>query len=82
MSAEQTEIESHIHRAIVRSVSHNEIVTITVDRSKGKAYEAELTRLCDDWTSYDHGQNFEFWGVTEGDEATNWRVHLTVEAAQ
>lgn len=60
-------------RAIARSSSHNEIVTIDFDAESAK----ELQLACDD--SVDANDVTEYWGTTDaGDE---WRVHVRHRAA-
>jgi len=55
-------------QAVVRSITHNEIVTIDWD-SADRDY---LAIECEDWVA--NGPVTEFWGTdADGDE---WRVHL------
>lgn len=58
-------------RAIKRSVTHNEIVTVDASHE----IEETLTAECDDHVQ--NGLVHEFWGATvEGHE---WRVHVRYE---
>lgn len=55
-------------RAVARSVSHGEIVTVC---DEGELCD-ELTALADD--SAVNGTVVEFWGTT--DDGDQWRVHV------
>lgn len=57
-------------KAIERSVSHNDIVTVDAD-SEGNII-AELTPMCDDHVEA-NGVH-EFWG--QDDDGNEWRVHV------
>lgn len=65
-------------RAIERSVSHNEIVTIDADD-----YSAELVEYLESEsdgsadTTYERGDLLEFWGTDAGGD--EWRVHVRHE---
>lgn len=54
-------------RAIARSISHTEIVTIDYDA----ATAADLDAMCEGSAEAERGT--EYWGITDGDE---WRVHM------
>jgi len=59
-----------VEKAIARSISHNEIVTLTsLDREVRSALESE----CDDWCDRGDGA-VEYWGTTE--DGDDWRVHV------
>lgn len=62
-------------RAIDRSISHDEIVTIDYDADAQAQLEAAREGMADVARQYGHT---EYWGVTvEGGE---WRVHVRVQA--
>jgi hypothetical protein len=63
-------------KAIIRSVRHDEIVTISASDYSDDVLQS-LKRACDDSaeTSYENGKLFEFWGCTD-DAPYDWRVHL------
>lgn len=58
-------------QAITRSISHNEIVTVSLD----KAGIEELEALCDDSVDVSGDRDrIEFWGTNTDGE--HWRVHV------
>lgn len=58
-------------QAITRSISHNEIVTVSLD----KAGIEELEALCDDSVDVSGERDrIEFWGTNTDGE--HWRVHV------
>lgn len=61
-------MEDVIQRAIERSISHNEIVTL--DWSED--LESELDNRCEDSANNTTYGLLEYWGNDEGE----WRVHL------
>lgn len=63
-----TEVTMGASRAVDRSVSHSEIVTIPWSA----VTEARLHEACDG--EADRGDALEFWG--QDYEGNNWRVHL------
>lgn len=73
-----TTMKKTVKKAIDRSISHDEIVTI-----EGGAPELnELSGLCNDSTQYAGEENtrvHEFWG--EDDDGNAWRVHVVVDYA-
>ncbi len=61
---------SAAERAIARSISHDEIVTI--DYHAEASEELQLT--CDDWVVNTAYGLTEYWGTT--DDGNEWRVHI------
>lgn len=64
--------------AIERSISHNEIVTITpnpADVLAAAKLTTDLIAASDDWTR--GNDRVEFWGTD--DSGAEWRVHVLAE---
>jgi hypothetical protein len=59
-------------RAIARSVSHTEIVTIAYDADAAAALQA----ACEDSVGVPD-ERTEYWGTT--DDGDEWRVHMRAE---
>lgn len=72
-NATRTEaISKAVTRAIERSISHNEIVTLRADESASyEEFCAALKSESDD--DVENGDVHEFWGTDDGDD---WRVHV------
>ena len=67
-------MEHNVTTAIARSISHNEIVTITPLEYLDTM--AELESLCDDSAVLWREGVAEYWGTHEGDA---WRVHVVID---
>lgn len=77
-----TNIETQIKSAIDRSVSHNEIVHISIDGDSGDALEA-INQIFDgevDYTmcDYEGVDTLDVWGWTDetADDEQDWRLAI------
>lgn len=70
MQQHESFVSASVRQAIDRSVSHDEIVTMSYSVDA----ESDLLALCDGWADGTTDDSEEFWGTTNTGQY--WRVHL------